>query len=56
MTAKVIPLVTGFDKTLKHLANVRPIFDLMIERGVSRPVANYTMAIMLEKMDHECQA
>lgn len=51
MTAKVIPLVTGFDKTLKHLANVRPIFDMMIERGISRGVANRTMSFMLEQAE-----
>lgn len=40
-----------FNKTRAYLGHVRPIFDKMIECGISRGVANRTMSFMLEAAD-----
>lgn len=42
-----------FDETEDYLKHVRPIFDLMIEIGISREVANSTMSFMLAEVEIE---
>jgi len=49
---EIIACDACFDKTAQRLAHFRPLFDQMIELGISRDIANRTMTFMLQQIDH----
>lgn len=57
VVAKVNCCDECFDRTNNELESVRPIFDTMLECGVSRELANETMTFLLERHFQEptCQ-